>query len=175
MQKLRRIADGIDRFTDRLGNVVSWLVGVMVVVCAAVALLRYILGVGWVWMQDIYIWSNAIVFMLGAAPTLLHDKHVRVDFIYGARSRKYRAWVDILGSIFLLAPSLAVIAVLSAPYVSDSWARFEGTLDVGGLPGVFVLKSVLLLFCLPLAAQGVSKAIRSYFVLTGHDSEGLCR
>lgn len=169
MHNLRAIADRIDAVMDRLGHMLSWLVGFTVVVCAAVAILRYTLGLGWVWMQDAYLWANAALFMLGAAPTLLHNKHVRVDFIYGAQSERYRAIVDLLGSIFLLMPSVVAIFVLSIPYVRDSWQRMEGTLDVGGMPGVFLIKSVLLLFCLALAAQGVSLAIRSFLRLAAPD------
>ena len=172
MHRLQAIADLIDSVIDHLGHILSWLVGFTVVVCAAVAILRYTLGIGWVWMQDAYIWANAALFMLGAAPTLLHGKHVRVDFVYGARSERYRAFVDLLGSVFLLMPSLVAIFVLSFPYVRDSWQRMEGTPDVGGIPGVFLLKSVLLLFCLPLAAQGTSLAIRSYIRLAAPDLAG---
>lgn len=165
MHNLQAIADRIDRFIDRMGHVLSWLVGFTVVTCAAVAILRYALGMGWVWMQDAYVWANAILFMMAAAPTLLHEKHVRVDFIYGGMGPKYRAWVDLLGSVFLLLPSVIAIAILCFPYVRDSWKRMEATLDVGGMPGVYLLKSVLILFCIPLAAQGISLAIRSYISL----------
>jgi len=169
MHRLLRIADRIDYVIGQLGHILCWLVGFTVIVCTAVAALRYSLGLGWVWMQDAYVWANAAVFMLGAAPTLLHDKHVRVDFIYGARGRVYRSIIDIFGSIFLLMPSLIAIFVLSTPYVRDSWQRLEGTLDVGGMPGVFVLKSLMLAFCIPLAAQGISMAIRSYIRLVAPD------
>lgn len=169
MHLLLAIADRIDRVIDQLGHVLCWLVGFTVVVCAAVAALRYSLGLGWVWMQDVYVWANAAVFMLGAAPTLLHGKHVRVDFIYGARGRVFRSVVDIFGSVFLLMPTVVAIAVLSTPYVRDSWQRLEGTPDVGGMPGVFVLKSIMLVFCIPLAAQGISLAIRSYIRLIAPD------
>lgn len=169
MQLLLALADRIDRVIDQLGHILCWLVGFTVVVCAAVAFLRYSFGLGWVWMQDSYVWANAAAFMLGAAPTLLHDKHVRVDFIYGARGRVFRSVVDIFGAFFLLMPSLVAIFILSTPYVMDSWERLEGTLDVGGMPGVFVLKSIILFFCVPLAAQGISQAIRAYIRLVAPD------
>lgn len=172
MRHLQAVADAIDRAIDRLGRILSWLVAATVIICAVVAVLRYALGLGWVWMQDAYLWTNATLFMMGAAPTLLYERHVRVDFIYGARSLRYRAMVDLLGSIFLLMPSLVVIFTLSLPYVRDSWERLEGALDVGGMPGVFVIKSVLLLFCIPLAAQGVSLSLRSIIRLRTGVADG---
>lgn len=172
MHRLQTLADRIDAVIDRLGHILSWLVGFTVITCAAVAFLRYALGLGWIWMQDAYVWANAVLFMLGAAPTLLHDKHVRVDFIYGAKGWRYRALVDFLGSILLLLPSVIAIFVLCLPYVRDSWGRWESTLDVGGMPGIYLIKSVLLLFCIPFAAQGISLAIRSYIRLATDNAAG---
>ena len=52
--------------------------------------LRYVFSVGWVWMQELYIWIHATVFMLGAGYTLLHDGHVRIDLIYRTASPRYK-------------------------------------------------------------------------------------
>ncbi|HBN52132.1 MAG TPA: C4-dicarboxylate ABC transporter permease, partial [Thalassospira sp.] len=38
----------------------------------------------------------------------------------------------------------------------------------GGLPGLFLYKSVILVFCVLIALQGLSLAARSILVLTGH-------
>lgn len=169
--RLSTIADRIDRVIDLLGQGLSWLVGVTVVTCALVALLRYAFGLGWVWMQDAYVWANATMFMLAAAPTLLHGKHVRVDFFYTNARPRMRAAINLFGVLFLLLPSVVTIFLLCLPYVQDSLSRLEGALDVGGLPGVFLLKAVLLLFCIPLAAQGLSLAIRSWISLFGADRD----
>jgi len=40
--------------------------------------------------------------------------------------------------------------------------------EAGGLPGLFLLKSVLVVFCVSLLAQGASLALRSLLVLLGH-------
>ncbi len=172
VQRLSTIADRIDRANELFGRGLSWLVGFTVVTCAAVALLRYALGLGWVWMQDAYVWANAVMFMLAAAPTLLHGRHVRVDFFYNNRRPRTRAVINFTGVLFLLFPTIITIFVLCYPYVWDSFSRLEGTLDVGGMPGVFLLKAVLLLFCIPLAAQSMSLAIRSLIsFFTGKDIE----
>jgi len=169
---LLTIADRIDRWIDLLGKGLSWLIGFTVVTCAVVALLRYAFGLGWVWMQDAYVWANAAMFMLAAAPTLLHGKHVRVDFFYTKAPARVRAAINLFGVLVLLMPSMVTIFVLCLPYVRDSFARLEGALNTGGMPGVFLLKTVLLLFCVPLAAQGISLAIRSWASLVfGNDVE----
>ncbi|PVH28446.1 TRAP transporter small permease subunit [Pararhodobacter oceanensis] len=171
MNRLATIADRIDRSVDLLGHALSWLIGLTVVTCAAVAVLRYTLGVGWGWMQDLYLWANAVAFMMAAGPAFLLGRHVRVDFLYGAFSLRGKARVDLYGTLFLLFPTVIAIAWLCYPYVLDSWKRWEGTLNVGGMPGVYLIKSVLVLFCIPLAAHGVSMVIRSYLSLHGTSND----
>lgn len=146
MAWLEPFARTIDAVNEKFGRAVSWLTLALVVVTALVAIMRYSLSIGWVWMQDAYLWLNGIIFMLGAGYTLLRDRHVRVDIFYVARGPRFRAAVDLVGSLIFLLPTIVVVLVVSVPYVYDSWSRFEGSLEAGGLPGVFLLKSVLLLW-----------------------------
>ena len=51
----------------------------------------------------------------------------------------------------------------------ESWWRLESSREAGGLRGLFLLKSVLLGFCLLLGLQGLALAGRSLLVLAGHE------
>jgi TRAP-type mannitol/chloroaromatic compound transport system permease small subunit len=168
MRWLEKLADSIDGANDWIGRQLAWLTLLLVLVTAAVAVLRYAFSVGWVWMQDSYLWVFGAMYMLGAGYTLLHDQHVRVDFVYVKRSARFRALVDLLGTLFFLIPTVLTIAVLSLPFVARSWERLEGSMEAGGLPGVYLLKSVLILSCIPLAAQALSIAARCVLALAGH-------
>lgn len=168
LRRLAALADGIDRVNDGLGRALSWLTLALALLTAAVAVLRYLFATGWVWMQDAYLWIFGTMIFMGAAYTLLHDRHVRVDFLYNLRGRRFRAAVDLAGALIFLCPTIILLIWVTYPYVRLSWLRMETSLEAGGLPGVFLLKSVLLLFCLPLAAQGLSLAIRSLLVLLGY-------
>jgi TRAP-type mannitol/chloroaromatic compound transport system permease small subunit len=54
---------------------------------------------------------------------------------------------------------------LSLPYVVRSWSILERSRETSGLPIVFLLKTLIPLFALLLAMQGVSQAIRAAAVL----------
>lgn len=164
---LPRVISVIDAVNDRVGRMVSWLTLAMVLTAVVVALLRYVFSIGFIWMQESYVWMHGIVFMLGAGYTLLHGGHVRVDVFYGRFSPRKRAWVDILGVLLLLWPMLAVIGWVSWGYVSKSWADGETSFQAGGLPAVYLLKSAIPLFCVLVGLQGVSLAGKAWLVLKG--------
>jgi TRAP-type mannitol/chloroaromatic compound transport system permease small subunit len=157
----------VDRLNDALGRGVAWLTLAMVLITFVVVILRYIFAIGWVWMQESYVWLHGIVFMLGAGYTLLHNGHVRVDIVYRTASPRYKSVVDLLGSLVLLLPLVVVIFSVSFDYVLASWLELEESREAGGLPGLFLLKTVILAFCVLLGLQGLALAGRSLAALAG--------
>lgn len=155
----------IDRFTLGLGRLNSWVILGMVVGTALVAVLRYLFNLGWVWMQDLMIYLHALFFLGAVSFGLLRGGHVRVDLWYHTASPKAQARVDLLGCLGLLVPFCLLILYQSFPYVAASWSVFEGSSETGGMPGVFLLKSLLLLFPVTLLLQGLSQSLKAILVL----------
>ncbi|HFC53068.1 MAG TPA: TRAP transporter small permease subunit [Gammaproteobacteria bacterium] len=170
MNKLRIIARTIDQLNEYLGRAVAWLTLGMVLITFAVVVLRYAFNLGWIAMQESVTYLHAAVFMLGAAYTLKRDGHVRVDIFYGKMGRRGQAWVDLAGALLLLLPVAGFIVWISWGYAAASWALLEGSREQGGLPGVFLLKSLVPALGILLLLQGVSQAVNSLLVLTGHSA-----
>ncbi len=152
---------------ETVGRGVAWLTLAMVLTTFLVVVLRYGFALGWVWMQETYVWLHGIVFMIGAGYTLLHDDHVRVDIFYRPASPRHKALVDLLGVFVLLLPVLAIVAYVAWPYVIESWSKLEGSREAGGLPGLFLLKTMILGFCALVALQGLALAARGILILAG--------
>ncbi|MEK9684498.1 MAG: TRAP transporter small permease subunit [Rhodospirillaceae bacterium] len=167
MKKLAVLVSFIDGLNETIGRMVSWLTLAMVLITFSVVVLRYVFSVGWVWMQESYVWLHGVVFMVGAGYTLLHNGHVRVDIFYRSGSERYRAVIDLIGSIFLLSPMIVIVLLGSWDYVIKSWVGLEESREAGGLPGLFLLKTVLWVFCVLVALQAVSLMGRSWLVLNG--------
>lgn len=159
----------IDRLNDAIGRGVAWLTLAMVLITFLVVVLRYVFSLGWVWMQESYVWLHGIVFMLGAGYTLLHDGHVRVDIFYRPADERRKAWVNLIGVCVLLLPLVIVSMIYSWEYVLKSWAGLEASREAGGLPGLYLLKSVIWCFCVLLGLQALSLAGRCILTLTGQD------
>src|SRR6266540_1775759 len=159
--RLSRLADCIDRLTGTIGRTVAWCTLIVVLTQFAVVLLRYLLGMGSIWLSESIVYGHAAVFMLAATWTLAENGHVRVDIFYADAPPRRKALVDLLGALLLLIPFALALAWLSFPYVARSWAILERSRETSGLPAVFLLKTLIPLFALSMALQGVSQAIRA--------------
>ena len=156
IKKIITVMEWITRINQSIGRVVSWLTLVMIAVVCMVVFLRYGFSVGWVWLQESYIWMHGLVFMLSMSATLAQDGHVRVDIFYRDGAPHRRAWVNIGGVVFFLWPLVVTLLSLSWPYAIDSWMRLEFSREAGGLPGLFLLKTIIPVTCILLFLQGLA-------------------
>jgi TRAP-type mannitol/chloroaromatic compound transport system permease small subunit len=158
---LNRFISAIERLIDFSGRAVSWLTLAMVLVTFVVVVLRYAFDTGSIALQESITWLHAMVFMIGAAWAMREGAHVRVDIFYTRFSDRGRAWVDLFGSLFLLLPVMGFIAWISWEYISESWGVLEGSREAGGLPGVFLLKSLILVMATLLILQGLVDVVHN--------------
>jgi TRAP-type mannitol/chloroaromatic compound transport system permease small subunit len=164
---LARISQVIDTFNERTGRMVAWLTLLMVLITFLVVILRYAFNIGWIAMQESITYLYALVFLLGTAYTLKHDGHVRVDIFYRTMHPKAKAVVNLLGILLLLSPTCVFLFWVSWDYVADSWSVRESSREAGGLPGVFLLKSVILAMTAQVFLQGISGLLHSVLILCG--------
>jgi TRAP-type mannitol/chloroaromatic compound transport system permease small subunit len=162
---LAYIAAGIDRLTAGVGRIATWCCLYLVLAEFAVVVLRYAFGLGSIQLQESAFYAHAGLFMLAAAWTLQTDDHVRVDVFYREARPRTRAMIDLLGALLFLVPFVAVLLVLSVPYVARSWAILEGSRETSGLPFVYLLKALIPAFAFLLGLQGVAQAIRAALTL----------
>lgn len=160
------LADRIDRLNVAIGRAVAWLVLAVVLLQFALVVARYLFGLGSIWLTETVIYAHATLFMLAAAWTLHAGGHVRVDVFYADASAGTRARVDLIGALLLLLPFMLVVLWLSVPYAARSWAILEHSQEASGLPLVFVLKTLIPLFALLMALQGIAQAIRAAAALS---------
>ncbi len=166
-RRILRFVLYLEALNEWVGRALSWLALLMVLVTFGVVVLRYAFDMGWIAMQESVTYMHAILFLGGAAYTLKHHGHVRVDIFFHRFSRRGQAWVDLLGSLFLLIPVSLFIAWVSWDYVASSWELFEGSREAGGLPGVYLLKTMIPAMSGLLILQGLANALRCGLFLGG--------
>ena len=151
----------IDTVNETIGRFVAWLTVAMVVNVFVVVVLRYSFSIGWIWMQELYVWTHALVFLLGAGYTLLHEGHVRIDLIYRDASIRYKAIVNIFGCLFFAAPLLILLFDRSLPLITRSWINLEKSAEAGGMEGIFLLKTSIAVFAILFLLQ--------FLAMLGHE------
>ncbi len=157
-------------FIGWVGRFVSWLTLLMVLLTFAIVLLRYGMNQGWIWLQECVTYLHALVFMTAAAWTFQTDEHVRVDIFYRERSERHKAWVNLLGTAIFLLPFCIFLFVIAWDYVAASWAVMEGSREAGGLPLVYLLKSLILLMPALLLIQSFAVVKTCLLTLRSRDS-----
>jgi TRAP-type mannitol/chloroaromatic compound transport system permease small subunit len=163
----------LERFVDRIGRSVAWLALAMVAVQFLVVVLRYAFDLGWIGLQESVTYMHSALFMMAMAYTLQRDGHVRVDIFYRRMSRRRRSLVDLAGTMLLLFPVCIFIISSGWDYVADSWTQLEGSREAGGIPGVWLLKSLIILMPSLLLLQGAVLAVRSCLHLIATQGGGV--
>ena len=143
-----------------IGIGISWLTLLMVITMTLIVVLRYGFNLGWIWLQESVLYMHAFVVMLAMSYTLTCDKHVRVDIFYRNFSPAQQHKVNVFGHIFFLIPTCLFILFMSWQYVMQSWSIFESSQEAGGLPILYLLKSLLVVGPLLLIFQALADLIR---------------
>ena len=166
---MRAFADLIDRFNVVTGRGLAWFALFIVLIQFAVVLMRYVFGIGSIFMQELIVYLHGFLFMLASAYTLAQDGHVRVDIFYRPMSERGKAIINLIGVITLLLPVSGFILYISWDYVANSWALLEGSQEAGGLEFRYILKSALIAMPILVILQGIAELIRSILILSGKE------
>ena len=173
MQKLLAISSIIDRINEFIGRLTYWLVIVMVAVGVWNVIGRYLgrfLGYNLTSnaLIEIQWYLFDLIFFLGAAYSLKHDDHVRVDVLYKGWSRKTKALVNLCGICLFLLPFCAIVIYYSWGTIINSWKIWEISPDPGGLPR-YPIKSMIIVSFVALIFQGISEAIKNLAILRNYN------
>jgi len=158
---MERWAERLDMVNRSVGRGVRWLAILMVLVQFTIVLMRYVYGFSSIAVNESVLYMHATLFMLGAGYTLLVDDHVRVDIFQARASERGKAWIDLIGHAVLLLPSILALLYWSWPSVRNAWAIHEGAISVGGIPAVFLLKTLIPAFCILLIVQSLACLLRN--------------
>ncbi len=164
------VINAIDRFTRVTGRALAWCALAMALLTTTVVILRYGFSKGSIAMQESVTYLHGSLFMLGVAYALQAGAHVRVDIFYRGFTDRQRAWVDALGGILFLLPLCGVILVTSWGYVLDAWSIRESSPEPGGIPFLYVLKTLIPVMAINLAVAGIAEILRNAQLLVSERS-----
>jgi TRAP-type mannitol/chloroaromatic compound transport system permease small subunit len=157
-----KLAEGIDRFIDIVGQITAWSSFALAAVMGGNVLLRYIFHTGTVWSQELEWHLMAPICLFGMSYALRHGEHVRVDVLFASFSERTKEFIEIITAVISMAVC-AIVIWLSWSYVVYSWNIGEGSANPGGIPARYILKGLIPLGFALLFIQSIAQAIHSYY------------
>ncbi len=162
MQKLIAFIENINEY---LGKLFSWASVALVLLISIEVILRYMFNTSIIWLAELETYFFVLIFLIGAGYAFKHDTHVRVDLFYSKFSPKRKAWVNLIGGLFLLIPWSGVIVWYTAQFAYRSFEIGEKSAQPGGLPMLWLLKFFVFFgFCF-LFLQGIASVLKSIQII----------
>lgn len=160
---LQTFVSSLQTFTQFIGRMCRWFSLAMVIVTCSVVILRYLFDYSSIAMQEIVMYLHASLFMFGAAYTWQQNGHVRVDVLYHKWPASIQQRIDLLGTLFLLLPTCLFLMYISWDYVMLAWQYGEKSHEAGGLPFVYLLKTLIVILPALLIIQALSDVLSLVF------------
>jgi len=140
-----KLKDILNFIIKESGKIASFLILLLIILVSVSVILRYIFSIGFIWLQDLYIWVHAIFILLGLAYTLNKDEHVRIDLLYRSLKKKIKKKINFFGSLLFGIPVSFILIVNGFDYFYRSFLLNESSKETGGLPFIFILKFFIFL------------------------------
>lgn len=154
-----------DRVVEWSGKMVSWLTALLVLVICYDVVMRYVFNSSSVAIYELEWHIFSLIFLLGAAYALKHDRHVRVDVFYSSYPERIQAWVNLVGTLLLLLPLCWVLIAEGSDFVANSYRLSESSPDPGGLPARYIIKAAIPIGFILLFIQAISLIFNSILIL----------
>ena len=150
----------IDKVIDNIAKILTYLLVSMIILVFITVIIRYMLNISYVALQELVMYFHALIFMFGVSYALKEKSHVKIDIIYNSLGEKNQYFISMLGTIIFIIPTSLFITYSSIDMVTQSWSLLEGSSEAGGLDLVFILKSVIPITGILIFLQALSDIIK---------------
>ena len=163
----------INRISEALGKFTAVLFILLLLNVFYDVIMRYLFNDVSIGMQELEWHLFASIFLLGIPYTLLKEGHVRVDIFYANLHVRKKAWIDLLGALFLLLPFTLLVAKYGIDFTMESYELGERSGDPGGLSYRWLIKAVIPFAFIAIAISGIGLMLKSINTLRNHTDANL--
>ena len=150
---MKKFINCLNKIIDLTGHVSCYLVLILIILVSISVFLRYVFSIGFVWLQDLYIWVHSLFILLGIGYTLKKDEHVRIDILYRNMNVKKKKIINLFGYCIFCIPFTFFLTSSSFDYFMRSYLLGENSKEAGGLANIFILKFFIFFLGLILALE----------------------
>jgi TRAP-type mannitol/chloroaromatic compound transport system permease small subunit len=169
----------LEQFFDRFSDLMGWIAGIlnlaMLINVFYDSITRYFFSSGSIALQEMEWHLFAMVFLFGIAYALKEDGHVRVDIFYDRFSPRWKAIINIGGTVLLLLPLSVLVVEGSVWYVQEAFNSGEVSGDPGGLPYRWLIKLVIPASFVFLIVSATGFVIHNINVFLGFENPSMVK
>ncbi len=155
----------IDSFITRLGDAASWLYTLLVINIVVQVILRYALGEGKIWLEELEWHLYGICIMLGLSYCLTANAHIRLDIFYRNFSLLKQEVIELSGMLIFVLPLFVILFFHGLDFLKHAWHVNESSPHPLGLPYWWIIKSVIPISMFLMIMAALSRAVRSLAVI----------
>jgi len=155
----------LENVNEKAGKLFAWSTSLLVALICIDVIMRYLFNHTLIWVIELETYFFALSIMMASGYAFKHDRHVRVDLFYSEYSEKKKAWVNLIGGVFLLLPWTLISCYVCFYYFLKSYRIGESSPQPGGLPAIYILKFVLFAGFMLLLVQATASILKSIRVI----------
>ena len=158
----------IERISEWSGKLISYLLIPILGIAFYEVVMRYVFHRPTRWATESIIFGCAFIYVIGAAWTMLSNRHVKIDLVYERVPHRGKRLLDFI-TFFFFALYIGFMLWVGAKYAWESFQLSETT-GSNWSPPVYPVKIAFVVGVFLLLLQGIAKALRDiYFAITGKE------
>jgi len=151
----------IDSIILKISKIFCWLNFFILLTILLQIGLRYLLGKGYVFLDELEWHFYAIAFLFGLSYAEVNDKHIRLDVLSHRFSMRTREIIEIMGNIFLLFPYIVILFIHGLDFAHEAWIIGETSGSPMGLAYRWFIKSFIPIGMFFLGISVISRTLKS--------------
>ena len=157
---MTELVAGIARVLDIVARAICALAGLLLAGSVlTIVVLRYGFGAGHIALQDLASYAFAVFLVFSVPVCLARDGHVRVEVLSERLGAAYARRADQVAFVAFLLPVFGLAVWAYWPELSYSWRIGEASVETGGLPGLFLVKTALPVAAVLTIVQGFAAIV----------------
>jgi len=161
-----KIANAIDWYSHKQGEVTSLLALPLLVVVLYEVFMRYAFNAPTVWGFELTTFIYGIHYMFGLSYTDATGGHVKVDIFSARATRRTQAFLNIFSTLVLFLPVMTCLTIWSIKFAHTSVIGRELN-STSWAPTIWPVKIIMAFTLLVLLLQGISNLIREFQIWRG--------
>lgn len=149
------------RWCDRITTLACATALAVLVACVlGIVLLRFGFDMGFIRLQNLAGYAFAVLLILSLPYCLARGGHVRVDVLSERLPPAYLWRADLVALVAFLIPVFSLMVWAFWPDLRYAWAIREGSVETGGLGGVYLVKSMVAVAGVLMIVQGIAAILQ---------------